>query len=283
MRQFLWTLFLLFVTVYIYSLVGLHFMNERFVDSDMGQLCQDEFSCLMASLNFGLRAGGGIADAIEKMKYDPENQWRYFVYTLFDLSNYIIICILLLNLIFGMIIDAFGDLRDEKNSDEQDMKNVCFICGLERSEYERTANFERHISKEHNMEMYLAYLVYLQEKSKRYATDFTDLEDYVLDRYENKDHAWVPIGRSLTLETHFKKGEKAKKSEIEKLREEMDKNFEKVMDQTRYLVSRVDEVSGQGHDHNLHHSQSQSFGTGSQVLRPRTISHAKTSITRDTK
>jgi len=253
--QFLWTLVLLFVTVYIYSLVGLYFMNGRFQDGDVGDLCQDAYSCLLASLNYGLRSGGGIADAIQKFKYDEENKVQYLINTLFDLSFFIIIVTLLLNLIFGMIIDAFGDLRDEKSSNEEDMENVCFICGLQRSEYERTDNFERHISKEHNMWKYLAYLVYLQEKSKLYMTDFTDIEDYVLDRYRNKDYMWIPVGRSLTLERHLAKGEKEKKSEIEKMKADIDHKFDKLFEQTKYIINRMDE------ENHHHHGGRKQHGT----------------------
>ena len=244
LNQFIWTLILLFVAVYVYSLLGLYFLQDRFQDNDVGALCRDAYSCLLASLNLGLRAGGGIADTIQKFKYDEDNKAEYLVNTLFDLSFFIIIVTVLLNLIFGMIIDAFGDLRDEKSSNEEDKENVCFICGLQRSEYERTDNFEKHIEKEHNMWVYLAYLVYIQDKSRLYPTEMTDTEDYVADRYQNKDYIWVPIGRSLTLERHLVKGEKQKKSEIEKLKEGLDHKLDNILGQTKFLISRMNEVLG---------------------------------------
>ena len=39
-----------------------------------------------------------------------------------------------LNIIFGIIIDTFADLRDKRNTMEEDMKNVCYICGIERGQ-----------------------------------------------------------------------------------------------------------------------------------------------------
>jgi len=195
----------------------------------------------------GLRAGGGIADVIQKFKYDPEDKTGYLLHTLFDISFFIIIVTVLLNLIFGMIIDAFGDLRDEKSSNEEDKENVCFICGLQRSEYERTDNFEKHIEKEHQMWAYLAYLMYIQEKSRLYSTEMTDTEDYVSDRYHNKDYIWIPIGRSLTLERHLVRGEKQKKSEIEKLKEDVDKKLDNILGQTKYLISKMNEALGHEH------------------------------------
>ncbi len=45
---------------------------------------------------------------------------------------YFIVIIIVLNLIFGVIIDTFADLRSEKQTKEEVIKNSCFICGLER-------------------------------------------------------------------------------------------------------------------------------------------------------
>jgi len=73
-------------------------------------------------LNLGLRNGGGIADAIQYKYYDPDsnNIGEFIVRIIFDLSFFILMIILLLNLIFGMIIDAFGELRDEKTRNDDD-------------------------------------------------------------------------------------------------------------------------------------------------------------------
>ena len=49
---------------------------------------------------------------------------------LFDLSFFfLVIVIIIQNLVFGVIIDTFSDLRAEKNKDEDMIKNTCFICG----------------------------------------------------------------------------------------------------------------------------------------------------------
>lgn len=49
---------------------------------------------------------------------------------LFDLTFFfLVIVIIIQNLVFGVIIDTFSDLRAEKNKDEDMIKNTCFICG----------------------------------------------------------------------------------------------------------------------------------------------------------
>lgn len=243
-RQFLWTIVLLLTTVYVYSVIGMYFLHSRYDDGDVGDLCTDAYSCFLSSLNQGLRSGGGMADALQKLTYSHEEKWKYFGHTIFDLTFFILIIIILLNLIFGMIIDAFGDLRDEKNQNEDDKKNCCFICGLTRSEYERTANFDKHTIVEHNMWQYIAYIIFITEKKKHFSTDLNDIEDYVLDRYLKKDHTWLPVGRSLTLERHFEKEEKEKRTEVEVLRDDVLDAIKNLTIQNKYVITKLNEACG---------------------------------------
>ena len=54
----------------------------------------------------------------------------FFIRFLYDLSFFLIVIIIIIqNLIFGVIIDTFADLRAEKNRKEEMLKNTCFICG----------------------------------------------------------------------------------------------------------------------------------------------------------
>lgn len=47
----------------------------------------------------------------------------------YDLLFYFIVIIIVLNLIFGVIIDTFADLRSEKQKKEEILKTTCFTCG----------------------------------------------------------------------------------------------------------------------------------------------------------
>ena len=50
---------------------------------------------------------------------------------IYDLTFFLgVIVIIFQNLIFGVIIDTFADLRAEKNRKEEQLKNNCFICGV---------------------------------------------------------------------------------------------------------------------------------------------------------
>jgi len=222
--QFLWTLFLLVVTNVTYALIGFFFMNDKFqtTDDEPIVLCETAFACFLNVLNLGLRSGGGIGDVIGPQAYSHDDIGIFIARVIFDLSFFILMIILLLNLIFGMIIDAFGDLRDQKSSNDEDQKNVCFICGIERSEFEKHVNFEKHTLEEHNIWSYVFYLVYLNEKQKISKTEMTDIENFVLEKYLIKNYEWIPVGKSLTLEKIFEKENVSKEDNIEQMTKKME-------------------------------------------------------------
>ena len=49
----------------------------------------------------------------------------------YDLLFFFIVIIIVLNLIFGVIIDTFADLRSEKQTKDEILRNSCFICGMD--------------------------------------------------------------------------------------------------------------------------------------------------------
>lgn len=61
----------------------------------------------------GLRAGGGVGDALESPPAHSDLGY-YASRVVYDVSFFIIINIIWLNIIFGIIIDTFAELRDNK-------------------------------------------------------------------------------------------------------------------------------------------------------------------------
>jgi len=241
--QFIWTLFLLVVVNVVYSSIGFFFLNDQF-QADGEPLCPNAFSCFINTLNLGLRSGGGIADAIGTVNYNVEerNGGKFFARAIFDMSFFIIMIILLLNLIFGMIIDAFGDLRDQKSSNDEDQKNVCFICGIERSEFEKHVNFEKHILDEHNTWSYIYYLVYIFDRAENAKVEMTDIENMVLKRYGQKDFGWVPVGQSLTLTEIYEEEKQNKENEIDVVTKKVDSVQKHVAEMDTRLSAKIEQV-----------------------------------------
>ena len=82
---------------------------------------------------------------------------------MFDMSFYIILKLLLLNIVFGIILDSFGELRETQSIKRNDLENHCFICHKNRFEFEKCGiKFENHIKFEHNLWSYFAYVMMLE-------------------------------------------------------------------------------------------------------------------------
>ena len=113
---------------------------------------------MMILLTYGLRLG--IGDYLdEKLGYDYKaavSPMRMIV----DVSFFIIVIIILFNVVFGIIIDEFSAVREQREKREQEEKGRCFICGVSRNELEVRHNnvfaFRNH-TQEHNMWTYFFF------------------------------------------------------------------------------------------------------------------------------
>ena len=56
---------------------------------------------------------------------DPNYMFRIF----YDMAFFFCVVILILNLILGVIIETFVNLRTEKKDRKNFLENNCFICG----------------------------------------------------------------------------------------------------------------------------------------------------------
>jgi len=165
-------------------------------DDAKEHVCDTLLMCIITTLNQGLRNGGGIGDVLRSpSKTEP----LYTVRVLYDLIFYFVIIVILLNLIFGVIIDTFADLRSEKQHQEDTLRNTCFICGLNRAAFDnKGVTFEHHVKKEHNMWNYIYFLVLLNQKDK---TEYTGSECYVSRAVKEKNLDWFPRLRTSSLDT----------------------------------------------------------------------------------
>lgn len=151
-------------------------------------------SCFITYFNFGIRSGGGIGDVIGAVPYGSSWYWMRLVT---DMVFYITVILLIMNMINGIIISTFSELREEDEKTREDQENKCFICSLEREKFEnKKRNFERHRKIEHNYYTYIQYFITL-----RFIRDskLNSNESYILKCLENKEVAFFPVKRSYYL------------------------------------------------------------------------------------
>nr|XP_014427115.1 inositol 1,4,5-trisphosphate receptor type 3 [Pelodiscus sinensis] len=195
--------------------------------------CDTLLMCIVTVLNHGLRNGGGVGDILRKPSKDES---LFPARVIYDLLFFFIVIIIVLNLIFGVIIDTFADLRSEKQKKEEVLKTTCFICGLERDKFDnKTVSFEEHIKYEHNMWNYLYFIVLVRVKNK---TDYTGPESYVAQMIKNKNLDWFPRMRAMSLVSNEGEGEQ---NEIRNLQEKLNSTMKLVS----YLTSQLNELKEQ--------------------------------------
>uniref|UniRef100_A0A3Q2YXR3 Ion transport domain-containing protein n=1 Tax=Hippocampus comes TaxID=109280 RepID=A0A3Q2YXR3_HIPCM len=198
-RSIILTAVLAIFLVYFFSIIGFLFLKDDFrmeVDEDEGteRVCDTLLMCIITVLNQGLRNGGGVGDILRRPSKEQEPLFAARV--VYDLLFFFVVIIIVLNLIFGVIIDTFADLRSEKQRKEEILKTTCFIC-LERDKFDnKTVSFEEHIMYEHNMWHYLYFLVLVRVKDP---TEYTGPESYVAQMIAEKNLEWFPRMRAMSL------------------------------------------------------------------------------------
>nr|XP_055028049.1 ryanodine receptor 2 [Misgurnus anguillicaudatus] len=191
-KQLALTVGLLAVVVYLYTVVAFNFFRKFYDKNEDGESmdmkCDDMLTCYMFHMYVGVRAGGGIGDEIE----DPAGDEFEYYRILFDITFFFFVIVILLAIIQGLIIDAFGELRDQQEQVKEDMETKCFICGI-GSEYFDTVphGFESHTLQEHNLANYLFFLMYLINKD---VTEHTGQESYVWKMFQERCWEFFPVG-----------------------------------------------------------------------------------------
>ncbi|KAM4046679.1 inositol 1,4,5-trisphosphate-gated calcium channel ITPR3 isoform 2-T2 [Anomaloglossus baeobatrachus] len=207
--------------------------NTEDEDDGTERACDTLLMCILTVLNHGLRNGGGVGDILRK----PSKEESLFpARVIYDLLFFFIVIIIVLNLIFGVIIDTFADLRSEKQKKEEVLKTTCFICGLERDKFDnKTVSFEEHIKEEHNIWNYLYFIVLVRVKNK---TDYTGPESYVAQMIKSKNLDWFPRMRAMSLVSNEGEGEQ---NEIRSLQDKLNSTMRLVT----HLTSQLNELKEQ--------------------------------------
>uniref|UniRef100_A0A8C4PNI5 Inositol 1,4,5-trisphosphate receptor n=1 Tax=Equus asinus asinus TaxID=83772 RepID=A0A8C4PNI5_EQUAS len=258
-RSIILTAVLALILVYLFSIVGYLFFKDDFIlevdrlpnetalpggfgieqtriitEQDKEHTCETLLMCIVTVLSHGLRSGGGVGDVLRKpSKEEP----LFAARVIYDLLFFFMVIIIVLNLIFGVIIDTFADLRSEKQKKEEILKTTCFICGLERDKFDnKTVTFEEHIKEEHNMWHYLCFIVLVKVKD---STEYTGPESYVAEMIKERNLDWFPRMRAMSLVSSDSEGEQ---NELRNLQEKLESTMKLVTNLSGQLSELKDQV-----------------------------------------
>eukprot|EP01017_Pseudomicrothorax_dubius_P030236 TRINITY_DN3754_c0_g1_i4.p1 TRINITY_DN3754_c0_g1~~TRINITY_DN3754_c0_g1_i4.p1 ORF type:complete len:296 (-),score=88.04 TRINITY_DN3754_c0_g1_i4:58-945(-) len=235
--QLVMTFFLDFTIIYLYSIFSFEFIYDYFFlssiaeSNDKGEnACIDMLQCYLNIINMGMRAGGGIADNLAPASYYKDNAARYYFRFFYDLSFYVLVNVIMINCVLGIIIDTFGQLRDEKNRRDEDINSRCFICNIDRYEFDRWADgFRNHTARDHVEWNYVYFIYGLEQKDP---TEYNGIESYVAKKNENEDCSWFPMLRALSIPEE-------KKENIEEI---ISGKLKNVVDEIKTTASKLDKM-----------------------------------------
>jgi len=207
-------------------------------DEMVGGFCTTPGHCflnIMATLAGGdmggvmsILAGGDVReDASGALDELPED--TYFHVWLYQFAFFVIVITILLNVIFGIIIDTFGELRGERAFNKANMENVCFICGIDRFTFDTKGDsFETHIRDDHYMWDYLYLMIHVREKDP---TEYNGWETYIAAQMAENDTSFMPRNTAMVLE-------KVKDSDIQM--RDLERRVGRLADQNATLLKSVE-------------------------------------------
>ncbi|EEY58404.1 ryanodine-inositol 1,4,5-triphosphate receptor Ca2 channel (RIR-CaC) family protein [Phytophthora infestans T30-4] len=200
------TTLLYLIVVYVFAVVGFFFFREDYtLEEDISDAqiegrapytCQRLFQCFLVSLDQGLKSDGGLGSYLRQIPLGTSA--HSYGRLAFDVLYNILLVVLLLNLIFGVIIDTFASLRTNDQEKILDMQGRCFICSIDAYTFDRATKrgFHDHISRDHNMWHYLYLFVHIRKKN---ITEYNGLELFLAMRMAKKDMSFFPTHRALSL------------------------------------------------------------------------------------
>jgi hypothetical protein len=140
-------------------------------------------------MDYGVRTDGGIGDYLKKPQLYTDHAYfvgRFF----FEFMFFIVVVVIMLGVVFGIIIDTFAELREKTDHIENDMKNVCFICGSKKDQLEKECiNYEDHIANDHNIWNYALYIIGLKFVDPQ---ETNAINSYVIEMNSERSISWFP-------------------------------------------------------------------------------------------
>jgi len=202
--QLLLTFIVFLLCEYYFTLIGYTFFSQHYI---MGTRCQSLWQCFFSTFDFTFKSGGAVGGILmapemyggTEANGNPHvNQGivvigRWF----FDNGFKIIMVLVIINMVAGIIIDTFGRLKEDLKKKEEDISDICFVCGIEKEKLEKSSfGFVAHIKRDHYLWNYIFYRAYLDFKS---VAERNGIETHIAAQITSNDLSWFPVGKALCI------------------------------------------------------------------------------------
>jgi hypothetical protein len=219
---------LMIIIMYIFSVVLFLYIDHEdalaYADD-----CYSLWSCFKFSVGYG-RSGDFNEEMLQKLDF---NQWVFGF--LFDIAIHFV----LLNVIRGITVDTFSELRVAKLARLRDTRETCFICSIEKQVFDRdkiSKGFDAHITSEHHVWNYIFFIIYIWQQDK---DDDDGLEQFVRRSIEANDIGWLPMNKSMILTKTEENESVVIKKTFQKEIHDLELNFLNSLDGMQTGVSNI--------------------------------------------
>lgn len=136
--QVLYATFFGLLIINIYVFTAFFYLQPDLWMSGVGEggesLCSSMVHCYLTVFSLGPRSSGGIGDMLTDISFGADGlsvnitQQHYWIRWVTDMVIFYVLNIIIMNLIFGVIISTFAELRDKKSEVDDSIENICSIC-----------------------------------------------------------------------------------------------------------------------------------------------------------
>ncbi len=231
------TVLLTFIIAYVYAVFAFFMFNdeENFTWIENTHTLVNAFK---EFLRYGSPSGSLNNDMVQNV-----HTYRWF----FDVS-WFMVTFTMWNVIKGITIDIFVELRQLKEAREEDTKERCFISGIDKLVFNRALGnrnaFDVHIKRDQNLWNYVYYCIFIWEQDK---DDDDGLEYYVRHCIEDGELQWFPMNKAIRLSEHLEKGAVGSlpyefRQNMESMEDQVDRRMVQLKDQVVRSIGRVEQA-----------------------------------------
>lgn len=235
------TFVLMVFVVFIFASFGIYEYGQTMLGgvSTNVPLCPNLAFCFLEILDTGLRNGDVVGESFSHLTHeDGMLAWIWRI--IFGLAFFLVIGVILFDIVTGTILDTFGSLREERVEREENLRNVSFIAGLERSVCDELGvAFEELNDVQQDKWNYVYLLAHLQIKKEE---DYTGAETYISEKLKEGDISWLPELRTWALQQRQQEevGAKEKtREEFSAFKADMTERFKQMQEGVQHLENNM--------------------------------------------
>jgi len=136
--------------------------------------------------------GGGIGDIASRFSYKYDKK-EFYIKLIWNSLFHLLVNLILGNIFFGVIVEAFNELKEKNSKKEEDMKNKCFMCNRDKYDDNYKEEFEYHRKTQHHIFNYVYFIPYLLKKNPQ---EYSRAEQYSWEKINSNNMDWFPDGKN---------------------------------------------------------------------------------------